>query len=88
MQYETQLDYWLQLKKKELHQLGYVNIELDDLLQYLSGFLWRKSIPALYIECVEAVIDITANHIFDYKTLEIQKRPHMKISEINLNDLS
>lgn len=82
------LVYWLQLKKKELHQLGYVNIELNDLRQYLFDFLWRKGVPQLYIECVEAIIDVTANNIFDYKTLAIQKQPQMKISEIDLNNLS
>lgn len=88
MQVTSNLNYWIELKKRELNYQGYNKIENIDIEQYLVNFLWKKQEPQLYIEKVDVVLKITANNIFDYKTLLIQQHPQIKISEINLNDLS
>lgn len=80
----SQYEPWLNLKAKELDYLGYPEIKVEDLWNYLVKFCWKRKQPEHYHACVQQIMAIQPNHYLDFASLEAQ----VKVSSLEEMDLN
>lgn len=81
------LSFWMSLKVNEFQQAGYTSVESSDIAEYINDFLWKRYKPLYYVEQVDAIMQITPNQLFDFKSMKIQKQSINLLSELDFGDL-
>lgn len=81
-----QLKPWFKLKATEFNQLGYDNIQVDDIYRYFKEFSWKHTVPLHYYQQIRDIMKTTVNHYFDFVALEAQVYKVSSLDEINFDD--
>lgn len=63
---------WLKLKMQEFNQMGYHQINEEDLWKYVTNFCWKRIKPAHYYQQINDIMRITPNQYLDFAALEAQ----------------
>lgn len=82
-----QLKPWFKLKATEFNQLGYDNIQVDDIYRYFKEFSWKHTVPPHYYQQIRDIMKTTVNHYFDFVALEAQVYKVSSLDEINFDDI-
>ncbi|SIO04201.1 Post-transcriptional regulator [Carnobacterium alterfunditum] len=85
--YYTKYEPWLNLKIQEFNQLGYHQINKEDLWKYVVDLCWKRNVPAHYYQQISDIMKITPNHYLDYAAVEAQVYKVTSLDDMNFEGL-
>ncbi|WP_407392104.1 post-transcriptional regulator [Carnobacterium jeotgali] len=85
--YSSKYEPWVNLKIREFNQLGYHQINEEDLWKFVVQFCWKRAVPEHYYQQINDIMKITPNHYLDYAALEAQVYKVTSLDDMNLEDL-
>ncbi|NEW63279.1 hypothetical protein GMA11_07710 [Granulicatella sp. zg-ZJ] len=81
------LEEWFQLKAKQFHRLGYDQVTSTDIASFFFEFAWKRKTPNFYTEQVNAIVRLTPNQYFDFRTMQIQTNQSTTLEDIDFSEL-
>ncbi|MER2173524.1 MAG: post-transcriptional regulator [Carnobacterium sp.] len=85
--YYAKYEPWLKLKMQEFNQMGYHQINEEDLWNYVTSFCWKRIRPTHYYQQINDIMKITPNQYLDYAAVEAQVYKVTSLEDMNFDDL-